>query len=102
MLRLKKYKKESEGLAIPESEPVTLIEVSSENLPYGCQCPLCGGIFQIPQSTLYKLEDDNIQDIDSDTEVLGPRSGPDNEVPSMEGAPEVDAEFTQSSEESAE
>lgn len=57
-----------EFLAIPGAEPVTLLQVANDNLPYGCQCPLCGGIFEIPQGILYRIEQDDIPDIDSDSE----------------------------------
>lgn len=50
------------GLALPTSTPRTLIEVDSENLPYACQCPLCGGLFNIPEGLLYKIEEDNLLD----------------------------------------
>lgn len=72
MLRLKQS--ETEGLALPESTPQTLIEVDSESLPYACQCPLCGGLFQIPEGLLYRIEDDNYADEDSDTEFEQMRS----------------------------
>lgn len=70
MLRLKTSPKtaEDEYVAIPGGEPITILQVANENLPYGCQCPLCGGVFQIPQGILYKIEDDDIPDVDSDTE----------------------------------
>lgn len=72
-LRLKTQSKaEDSFLALPGSEPVTLIALPTDNLPYACQCPLCGGIFEIPQSTLYRIEDDGFEDIDSDTEAIGP------------------------------
>lgn len=66
MLRLRKS--ENEGLALPEATPQTLIEVDSQSLPYACQCPLCGGLFQIPEGLLYRIEDDNYADEDSETE----------------------------------
>lgn len=54
------------GLAMPESTPRTLIEVDNENLPYACQCPLCGGLFNIPEGLLYKVEEDALLDGDFD------------------------------------
>ena len=57
------------GLAIPESTPKTLIEVDSENLPYACQCPLCGGLFNIPEGLLYKVEEDVLADENFGAEV---------------------------------
>lgn len=72
MLRLKRtVKPDDMYLALPDAEPVTLLQVSSENLPYACQCPLCGGIFDIPKGILYKIEDDGIDDIDSGSEANG-------------------------------
>lgn len=77
MLRLKKHpKRDDEYLALPGAEPVTLYEFPSKNLPYACQCPLCGGLFNIPESTVYKLEDDDYEDVDSETEPKGPGRGP--------------------------
>lgn len=74
MLRLKKqiHDVKDEKLALPGAQPLTLIQVSSDNLPYGCQCPLCGGIFEIPQGILYKLQEDGIADVDSGAEAKGP------------------------------
>lgn len=57
------------GLALPESTPKTLIEISSESLPYACQCPLCGGLFDIPEGLLYKVEEDALLDGDFNTEM---------------------------------
>lgn len=70
MLRLKNHfhNNKDDYLSIPDSEPLTLLQVSNENLPYACQCPLCGGIFEIPKGVLYKVEDDGIEDVDSDSE----------------------------------
>lgn len=77
MLRLKSkpVAPEDEFLALPGAEPITVLQVANDNLPYACQCPLCGGVFQIPQGTLYEIEDDSIPDIDSGAE---PRSVSDN------------------------
>lgn len=85
MLRLKRTapKPEDEYIALPGAEPLTIVKVANENLPYGCQCPLCGGIFQIPQGVLYKLEDDNIADIDSGAEF-----GASAESMTRSGAPQ--------------
>lgn len=52
------------GLAMPQSTPKTLIQVEGESLPYACQCPLCGGLFDIPEGLLYKVEEDNLVDGD--------------------------------------
>lgn len=62
MIRLRVPRED--GLALPKSTPVTLVEISSESLPYACQCPLCGEVFQIPEALLYKVEDDNFADDD--------------------------------------
>ena len=62
MIRLKVPR--DNGLALPKSTPVTLVEISSESLPYACQCPLCGEVFQIPEALLYKVEDDDFADDD--------------------------------------
>lgn len=56
------------GLALPQSTPKTLIEVSGENLPYACQCPCCGSLFNIPEGLLYKVEDDALLDGTFDTD----------------------------------
>lgn len=50
------------GLSLPGSTPKTLVEISSESLPYACQCPLCGGLFEIPEGLLYKIEEDELLD----------------------------------------
>lgn len=50
------------GLALPTSTPRTLIEVDSESLPYACQCPCCGSLFNIPEGLLYKVEEDDLLD----------------------------------------
>ena len=76
------------GLALPESTPKTLIEVSSESLPYACQCPLCGGLFNIPEGLLYKIEEDNFVDGDFDTEMTAEsNSDIDISTPSSEPSP---------------
>ena len=62
MIRLKVPR--DNGLALPKSTPVTLVEISSESLPYACQCPLCGEVFQIPEALLYKVEEDDFADED--------------------------------------
>ena len=66
MLRLQKT--DLKGLALPTATPQTLIEVDSSSLPYACQCPLCGGLFQIPEGLLYRIQDDSYDDADSDTD----------------------------------
>lgn len=83
MLRLKinKQREEDDYLALPGAEPLTILQVANDNLPYACQCPLCGGTFQIPQGVLYEIEDDNIPDIDSGTEPVGPTPGPATQPP---------------------
>jgi len=68
MLRLKAPKN---GLALPTSTPVTLIEVDS-NLPYAIQCPCCGVISQLSETLLYKIEDDDFTDVDSNAEFSAP------------------------------
>ena len=50
------------GLAMPESTPKTLIEIDSESLPYACQCPCCGSLFNIPEGLLFKVEEDEFLD----------------------------------------
>lgn len=52
------------GLALPGSTPKTLIQVDSENLPYACQCPCCGSLFNIPEGLLYRIEEDALADGD--------------------------------------
>jgi hypothetical protein len=85
------------GLAMPESTPKTLIEINGESLPYACQCPLCGGLFDIPEGLLYKVEEDTLKDGDFDAEATG--SGDDIDIDAGESS--VDAggssEPTQSS-----
>lgn len=56
------------GLALPGSTPKTLIQVDNENLPYACQCPCCGSIFNIPEGLLYKIEEDSLLDGDLSSE----------------------------------
>lgn len=85
MLRLKRP--EEKGLAMPESTPVTLIQVDSDNLPYACHCPLCGGIFQLPEALLYKVQEDAFEDEDQGaepTEVKGSSTSMGSEGPGME------------------
>ena len=77
MIRLKIPREN--GLALPKSTPVTLVEISSESLPYACQCPLCGEVFQIPEALLYKVEEDDFADDD-----LAEFEGADN-APSTKG-----------------
>lgn len=50
------------GLALPDSTPKTLIEIDGESLPYACQCPCCGALFNIPEGLLYKVEEDALAD----------------------------------------
>ena len=71
MLRLKSRSHDvrDEFLSIPDSQPITMLQVSADNLPYACQCPLCGGVFEIPEGILYKVEEDDIPDVDSDTKM---------------------------------
>lgn len=75
------------GLAMPGSTPRTLIQVDTENLPYACQCPLCGGLFSIPEGLLYKVEEDALLDgefTDDDANGTGPETNID-----MMGAPDT-------------
>lgn len=78
MLRLKtkNHDVKDEYLSIPDSQPVTLLQVSSENLPYACQCPLCGGVFEIPEGILYKVEEDDLPDEESNVEMSEEDSEP--------------------------
>jgi hypothetical protein len=78
MLRLKKQANEA-YLALPGAEPVTMHEIPGDSLPYACQCPLCGGIFQIPTGILYKIEDDGIADgtFDGDVQTTDNPDNPD-------------------------
>lgn len=57
------------GLALPTSTPRTLVEVDSESLPYACQCPCCGSLFNIPEGLLYKVEEDTLLDGDFGAEA---------------------------------
>lgn len=63
---------------MPGSTPRTLIEVDSEKLPYACQCPLCGGLFDIPEGLLYKIEEDALVDGDFTDDDLDAESTPEN------------------------
>ncbi len=85
------------GLAMPESTPKTLIEVDSENLPYACQCPLCGGLFNIPEGLLYKIEEDSLEDADFGAEVAA-KGGTNVEVDTGGGFDEgISSSSTQTS-----
>lgn len=57
------------GLALPDSTPKTLIQVDSENLPYACQCPCCGALFNLPEGLLYKVEEDDLIDGDLGADI---------------------------------
>lgn len=57
------------GLALPESTPKTLVQIEGENLPYACQCPCCGALFNIPEGLLYKIEEDTLVDGDLGAEA---------------------------------
>lgn len=59
-------------LALPGAQPLTLHEVDSENLPYACQCPLCGGLFELPTGVLYEIKDDTLEDGESGLTPEGP------------------------------
>ena len=87
MIRLKIPRED--GLALPKSTPVTLVEISSESLPYACQCPLCGEVFQIPEALLYKVEEDDFADEDlaefSDAEGSTTAKGSYSDVAEMGG-----------------
>ena len=83
------------GLAMPGSTPRTLIQVDTENLPYACQCPLCGGLFSIPEGLLYKVEEDALLDgefTDDDAQSKGPETNinmmGDSDSGSDAGSPE--------------
>lgn len=84
MIRLKIPREN--GLALPKSTPVTLVEISSESLPYACQCPLCGEVFQIPEALLYKVEEDDFADDD-----LAEFEGTDNAPATKGGYSDVSA-----------
>lgn len=57
------------GLALPQSTPKTLVQIEGENLPYACQCPCCGALFNIPEGLLYKIEEDTLIDGDLGAEA---------------------------------
>ena len=68
MLKLKLKKRipeedDNNFLAMPDAEPLTLHEIPGDTLPYACQCPLCGGVFQIPTGVLYKVDEDTEEEI---------------------------------------
>ena len=90
-LKLRSKQDPDEFLALPGAEPVTLVRVSSKNLPFGCQCPFCGELFELPQGNLYKIEDDEYADIDSGAELSDHFVGPDSDL-SDSGSPD-DADF---------
>ena len=93
VLRLKsKIQNDDEYLALPGAEPVTLVQVSTENLPFGCQCPLCGGLFELPQGLLYRIENDELPDIDSDAQLADRFTGKPEGLGFEEGE-NVDADF---------
>lgn len=73
-LKNKHHSDKDDFLAIPEAEPVTLHEISSDNLPYACQCPLCGGIFEIPTGILYEISNDAYEDEKSNIDTIGPNT----------------------------
>lgn len=88
MLRLKRQRPRPEDvyLALPGSKPVTLKVTDTDVLPYGCQCPLCGGMFEIPKANVFHIEPDNIVDKKSNIQSSGdggllPRDG--NQTTSM-------------------
>lgn len=74
-LKNENHSVKDEYLALPGAQPLTLHRVSSENLPYACQCPLCGGLFEIPTGILYKIEEDNLEDKESGLNTIGPSGG---------------------------
>lgn len=83
------------GLAMPGSTPRTLVQVDAESLPYACQCPLCGGLFNIPEGLLYRVEEDALLDgefTDNDA-ATGSDSGTDIDIssPSAEGSTPAEA-----------
>lgn len=57
------------GLSLPQSTPKTLVQIEGENLPYACQCPCCGALFNIPEGLLYKIEEDSLIDGDLGAEA---------------------------------
>lgn len=57
------------GLALPQSAPKTLVQIEGKNLPYACQCPCCGALFNIPEGLLYKIEEDTLIDGDLGAEA---------------------------------
>lgn len=67
------------GLAIPESTPRTLVQIDGESLPYACQCPCCGSLFNIPEGLLYKVEEDVLLDGDFGAEPEE-KGGPDIDI----------------------
>lgn len=68
------------GLSLPESTPKTLIQIEGENLPYACQCPCCGSIFNIPEGLLYKIEEDTLVDGDLGAEASEGKSRTDIDI----------------------
>lgn len=77
------------GLALPESTPKTLVQIEGENLPYACQCPCCGALFNIPEGLLYKIEEDTLIDGDLGAEAAEGEAQTDIDVnmgePSFDG-----------------
>lgn len=83
------------GLALPESIPKTLVQIESENLPYACQCPCCGALFNIPEGLLYKIEEDTLIDGDLGAEAAEGRARTDINV--NMGEPDIDEGVVSSS-----
>lgn len=109
MVRLRlahqRHKVEDEFLVLPDAQPVTLHQIDSSSLPYACQCPLCGGLFELPTGILYKIEDDDIDDRPSGVNTIGPSNrttnfdndffeGPDMMSTPMESATEFSEQMT--------
>lgn len=88
MIKLPDNIKDS-GLALPESTPKTLIEIEGENLPYACQCPCCGALFNIPEGLLFKVEEDTLIDGDFGVETAE-KGGPDIDIDVDSSTPDSD------------
>lgn len=94
-LKLKKRIPEEDDnafLAMPDAEPLTLYEIPGDTLPYACQCPLCGGVFQIPTGVLYRVDEDTEEDTEEE-EILDEDVGEELE-PKLDTEPQPKAEPT--------
>lgn len=83
------------GLAIPGSTPKTLVQIEGDNLPYACQCPCCGSLFNIPEGLLYKIEEDTL--IDGDLGAEAAEGDAITDVDIDMGEPDIDEGITSSS-----